>query len=155
MKNNQENRCRNQTKNERPVADGFTLIEVNVALVVSAIFIAMFISGYQFMVGQANYRMKDSAAQAMARTNLGKYDNQSKLRGYNCNSNTNINNAYVLLNDSSSDKEPQPEGFNTKFNQRVVVYAQSGCDKMPVVESSVSYSHNGDLETVKEAKYAN
>lgn len=127
---------------------GFTLIEVVISVTLVVSFVAMLATSYRYISLSQEDLRRTSIASSVAKSNLNKYKVNLDLE---CSSDTEI---VTLLDDSSDNKQATPESGFVNFSQAVTAQFSRGCDSLPVVISTVTYSHGDREDEVSFATYA-
>lgn len=146
---------------------GFTMVEITVTVVIAALFIVLLTQMLTSTVAQQQSVERYAKMSNIAQANLDKYQTTDSLVNSanvaypidndNCSLHRTASSAFVLLNDSSPNKEQIPAGNYGTVEQRVVVYsphytsAAGACindGHAPTVVSTVEYGQPPNRETI-------
>lgn len=151
----------------RQTDEGFTIVEVIVAIIIAVLFIGIFLQGFAFASATIESNNRKAAATLVANSNLLKYRFKDHLIGFDCRIHLDANSGLVVLNNSSANKEPIPTGnYGGYFSQKVVAYTRhrdnpasntnnsKDCRGIVTVESTVKYGPVQNRVNVVEVRYA-
>lgn len=129
--------------------DGFTLVEIVIAVSIASLMIVALSQAIIALVGQQQAIKKFSTADSIAQTNLQKFNTASDTAA-ECS----ISDPSHTVNILAGKEEPTPEGNFENFTQSVTISWPYSCDRSPLLESTVSYGDATSPERITHATFA-